>query len=593
MISRLPGRFLAEFSVSRRGRSVKKAGVLAICAGLALACTAGAQETVLYSFTGDNGDGQPEAGLIFGAEGALFGTTSGGGVSNGTVFELVPGSAGTWTEKVLYTFGSNDGDGIRPLGGVIRDAKGNLYGTTSTEGEHFCGGVFELSPKPDGSWVETILYQFGATSTDACEPRAGLIFDRAGNLYGTSNGGGEHNSGTAFKLSPGTGGKWKETALYSFSGAPSDGSNPEAGLIFDPQGNLYGTTNSGGANDTGGAVFELMPQLGGGWTEKLLYSFSPFETAFDGFMPQAGLIFDTQGNLYGTTPYGGKYGATNGTVFELSPGAGGTWTERILHSFNGVASLPGGPDGAFPEAGLIFDTKGNLFGTTYDGGAGVGGVVFELTPQAGGPWTEKIVHSFNNRSTDGSYPAASLAADPSGNLYGATEHGGAYREGTVFEIADPDRTATPELSLAAGIYTSDQELTVKDATSGAAIYYTTDGDAPAADSTKYEGPIKIAKSETVKAIAVAAGLTNSEIASAAYEIELPAARPEFSVKPGTYDTILTLKITDATPHAAIYYTTNGEKPTVKSTKYTEPIAVGTTETVRAIALGNGRVAERR
>jgi uncharacterized repeat protein (TIGR03803 family) len=199
-----------------------------------------------------------------------------------------------------------------------------------------------------------------------------------------------------------------ETVLHSFHPEIPDGVYLYAGLIFDHAGNLYGTTQQGGTYGFG-TVFELTSRAGGGWTENVLYSFGANGT--DGVEPYAGLIFDDAGNLYGTTFVGGTY--NGGTVFELTPQAGGGWTEKVLHSFGN------GTDGFQPYAGLIFDGTGNLYGTTY-GGAGA---VFELTPQAGGGWTEKVLHRFNSNGTDGYLPLGGLILDAAGNLYGTTQHG--------------------------------------------------------------------------------------------------------------------------------------------------------------------------
>jgi len=341
-------------------------------------------------------------------------------------------AATNWHEKVLFNF--NGTDGYQPMYGLIFDAAGNLYGTAFGGGDpscgdpNGCGTVFQLTPAPGGGWTETVLHSFKGYPTDGSYPYAGVIFDAAGNLYGTTGGGGTYGVGTVFELSPAAGGGWTETVLHSFNG--SDGHGPEAGLIFDAAGKLYGTTAWGGTGtdclNTGcGTVFKLTPVAGGGWTETVLHSFSNT----DGALPFAGLIFDAAGNLYGTTQQGGSYGF--GTVFELTPTAGGGWTETVLFSFNGNWS---GRDGGLPEAGLIFDAAGNLYGTTGAGGTYAYGTAFELTPTAGGGWTETVLHSFNNNGTDGESPLAGLIFDAAGNLYGTTGGGGTYGLGMVFEL---------------------------------------------------------------------------------------------------------------------------------------------------------------
>ena len=217
--------------------------------------------------------------------------------------------------------------------------------------------VFELTPAGGGTWTEKVLYNFGGT--DGAQPAAGLIFDAAGNLYGTTAFGGTSDKGTVFELTPAGGGTWTEKVLFNFNG--TGGANPQAGLIFDAAGNLYGTTFDGGAYNLG-TLFELTPAGGGSWTEKVLHSFG---NGTDGSGPWAGLIFDAAGNLYGTTRYGGSYGG--GTVFRFS-----AQSEALLYSFSGA-------DGKNPIAGLVLDAAGNLYGTTELGGASNQGTVFEIT----------------------------------------------------------------------------------------------------------------------------------------------------------------------------------------------------------------------
>ncbi len=384
-------------------------------------------ETVLHSF-GSGADGAgPWAGLIFDRVGNLYGTTSGGGTHRGgTVYELTPHGSGGWTEKMLFNF-DNGIDGSQPLASLIFDAAGNLYGTTYGGGLHGQGIVFELMPNGSG-WAEKVLRNFG-NGYNGTQPYASLIFDAAGNLYGTTNRGGSYDLGTVFELTPTHGGLWTEKLLYNFSFNGRDGFWPYASLISDAAGNLYGTTGAGGAA-TYGAVYELMPNGSGGWTEKVLHSFSLYTDPAGGQTPWGGLIFDRTGNLYGTNSEGGTY--NGGTVYELTPNGSGGWTEKVLHSFGS------GTDGANPIASLIFDSAGNLYGTTYSGGTYGAGTVFELTPNGGGGWTETVLHNFGN-GTDGATPYASLIVDSAGNLYGTTEWGGTYGYGTVFAGDAPGR----------------------------------------------------------------------------------------------------------------------------------------------------------
>jgi uncharacterized repeat protein (TIGR03803 family) len=375
-------------------------------------------EKILHSF-GEGADGfYPRAALISDGLGNLYSTTLGGGAYGaGTVFELIPKSGG-WSEKILHSFGTNDKDGQGSLSGLIFDARGNLYGTTAAGGAYGMGTVFELS-RMCGGWQEKILYSFKSNGNDGNNPYAGLLVDASGNLYGTTQLGGAYDSGTVFELTPNSGG-WSEKILHTF-GNGIDGQNPYDALIFDGAGNLYGTTLAGGRYNWG-TVFELEPKPDG-WAEKILYYF----TGTNGGYSYAGLVFDTAGNLYGTTGVGGSFGG--GTAFELTHESTG-WIEKTLHNFNS--------DGQ-PLDGLILDAAGNIYGTTVNGGPFQGGSVFELAPTERGTWTETILYNFNG--TDGGAPSAPLISDTSGNLYGTTIYGGAYANcgdgfcgGTVFEI---------------------------------------------------------------------------------------------------------------------------------------------------------------
>jgi len=397
---------------------------------------AAGREKVLYSFCPVSGcaDGEfPDYGnLIFDTAGNLYGTTYKGGTYNsGTVFELTPEGHG-WAETVLYNFCSATGcnDGSNPYSGLIFDSAGNLYGTTSAGGNPGGGTVFELSPG-DGGWTETVLYNFCSLTNcaDGSLPFSSLIFGGSGNLYGTTYESGAYDRGTVFQLAPGTNGKWTENVLHSFANDGQDGEAPWAALIIDSGGNLYGTTVYGG-NFTGGCgtlgcgtVFELSPG-DGGWTEKILHKFS--ENGKDGYDPYGSLIFDAAGSLYGTTYSGGRHQV--GTVFELTPKVGGKWSERVLHNF-----IYNHIDGTIPNAGLVFDSAGNLYGTDSAGGKNGYGAVFQLTI-LDGKWKEKVLHSFNLNHVDGFSPLGGLVLDSAGNLYGATNRGGANGVGVVFEV---------------------------------------------------------------------------------------------------------------------------------------------------------------
>jgi uncharacterized repeat protein (TIGR03803 family) len=409
---------------------------LAILTVMAMADTnAVAQtESVLHNFNPIGTSAAfPGSSLIFDAAGNLYGTSGSGSNTTcgtdgcGTAFELSPKVGGGWGVKVLHSFDNNGKDGYQTSAPLILDAAGNLYGTTVMGGSHGGGTVFELLPKTGGGWTERVLHNFSSSNTaDGAFPYGGLILDAAGNLYGTTQGGGTYNDGTVFKLTP-SGNSWTETVLYSFNPNNRGPYFPYAGLIFDSAGDLYGTTVGGG--DGYGTVFELSSASGGAWTATVLHSFDPFGN--DGSYPYGGLTLDAVGNLYGATLQGGNSGCNGfgcGTVFELTPSAGGTWTEAVLHSFGT------GTDGQAPSAvTLTMDSSGNLYGTTSLGGSYSYGTAFELAPAAGGGWTETVLHSFG-LGKDGRNPAAGLVFDAAGNLYGTAEQGGAGSGGAAFEI---------------------------------------------------------------------------------------------------------------------------------------------------------------
>lgn len=354
--------------------------VLRRCALMSLACLtvaniASAQtESLLYNFCALSSctDGQyPEVQLIEDSQGNFYGTTYEGGVHNGgTVFQLSP--SGSFT--VLYSFGASTTDGTGPVGPLVRDSKGNLYGVTASGGAYRSGAVFKITP--DG--VETIVHSFGANATDGLYPTSGLLMDKHGNIYGTTAYGGKgFGAGTVYKLSA----QGAYSILHYFLGG-GDGLRPMASLALDEQGNLYGTTELGGTLGVG-TVFKITA----GGTESVLHSFSASAAAKeDGCFPEGALVVDPQGNLYGTTYDGGAF--HTGVVFKLSPAG----TETVLHSFGGNG------DGIHTQASLILDASGNLYGTSFQGGAFGAGIVFKLD-SAG---TETILHSFGS-GTDGAY----------------------------------------------------------------------------------------------------------------------------------------------------------------------------------------------
>jgi uncharacterized repeat protein (TIGR03803 family) len=411
------------------------------------------------------------------------------------------------TETVIYSFPRTAhpiATGCSPQATLVADSAGNLYGTTPLCGAFDSGIVFELSPPtpPSTQWTQTVLCSFTGGS-DGQYPYAGLIFDAAGNLYGTTTNGGAAGLGTVFELTPPAAGQsqWTESVLYSFLGGPAAGANPKSdGLTFDHSGNLYGVTTAGGIPYTGsggngfcisvtsgcGVVYKLAPPAtpGAPWAETVLHYFNGPQ----GWFPIGSPIFDARGNLYGETSKGGRYllgevyrltppaegkstwgfkvlypftnsgnpggsltlhgdgilyGTTCCDVFQLVPPAvaGGAWTENVLHNFTG------GNDGAGPDAvDLVFDRTGNLYGTTEAGGGNSGacnayygkfcGTVFELSPPATGSsdWAETILHSFPTTADDGLEPFVGVTLGKNGQLYGVTSEGGAHSEGAVYMV---------------------------------------------------------------------------------------------------------------------------------------------------------------
>jgi uncharacterized repeat protein (TIGR03803 family) len=540
--------------------------LISLVVGLAWVSSAGAaHERILHNFVNLPNGASPQASLIADAAGNLYGTTYAGGEHGlGAVFRLSQGSDRVWTERVIYSFLGGT-DGANPTGGLIWDSAGSLYGTATNGGYSTssvcfggCGVVFKLMPVSGGKWLETVLYSFrGYSNRDGSSPYAALVFDSQNNLYGTTGYGGARNSGTVFELTSTSGGGWSESVLYAFSGE-TDGTLPSAPLAFDKAGNLYSTTQYGGDLSCGtgdyhgcGTVFELTSPAKGVWKEVVLYNFegSPvffpylstsvivdsrgdlygttsklrgsvfrlkrngkgkwnYETLYsfaggaDGAGPAAGLISDAVGRLYGTTASGGvipgntycpgKYGC--GTIFELTPHSGGTWTERVLHKFSGgkdgasplasvntdnagnlyaTASEGGGSgceylvigcgavvrlsparagkwaadalyefassDGSQPQSPLIADGAGNLYGTTNAGGNGSGcpygcGTLFKLSRSSGGKWSRRVLYNFTGMNGDGAFPLGNLTFDAAGNIYGATQFGGASGYGTVFKL---------------------------------------------------------------------------------------------------------------------------------------------------------------
>lgn len=378
--------------------------------------------SVIYSFTGINGDGAfPNAGVTLRGT-ALYGSTYEGGNQGvfgyGTVYQLNRVGA-KWVSTPLFLFNGEDGN--NPQSRVLFGPDYHLYGTTGEGGDlgqyGGAGVVFNLTPPLSVCktligcfWKQNQLYTFdGFQYSGGAFPGYGdLIWDQQGNIYGTTHDGGTTNLGVVYELTP-SGNSWQENVVYSFKGG-TDGLYPFAGVIFDKQGNLWGTTAYGGLSNQG-TVFELTYVPGVGWQKTVVHN---FQTATDGEALIGGVVMDSAGNFYGTTSDGGSAGG--GTIFELSP-SGNTYSFKLLYSLSGGF-------GCGPEANLTLDAAGNLYGTTWCDGAFQQGNVFKLTDTQNG-WTYTSLYDFTGGS-DGSYPISNVSIDSDGILYGTTSGGGDF-----------------------------------------------------------------------------------------------------------------------------------------------------------------------
>lgn len=356
-------------------------------------------------------------------------------VAPGASLPAQPAGRTRLREFVLYNFYQHSSNGGHPRGGLAVGLNGSLFGTTNRggmlrcpDGKASCGTVYIMA-NTDSGYLEFPLYRFCEERgcADGALPYADVTVDKGGALYGTTYEGGTNNSGVVFKLTPKRDGSYKESVLYSFcpQAGCEDGSYPRSDVIRDATGAIYGTTLYGGSKNSG-VVFKLTPSSSG-YTESVLHAF----TGADGLYPEAGVVADAGGALYGTTATGGGSGCDTGcgVVFKLTP-SGSQYTETVLHAFTG------GDDGTDPYAGLLLDKHGNLFGVTAEGG-GTGcygngcGVVFEMK-RAGTAYSESVLHAF--AGTDGSAPVATLAFGKQGEIYGTTSSGGLHRGGTVFAM---------------------------------------------------------------------------------------------------------------------------------------------------------------
>lgn len=368
-------------------------------------------EQVIYNYSKTGSGAYAE--LVY-HSGRFYGTANEGGNPAcappcGSIFELAPKASGGWSYRTLYSFVS-DNSGSHPYGKVVFDAAGNLYGTASLDPEEKQGVVFKLTPTASGPWTEAIIQTF---STGVVGP----TMDAAGNLYVVAPAGGTMGRGGVTELTMNSGGTWSQTLLYSFTGKP-DGQTPYSALTFDAAGNLYGTTEIGGSHNSG-SVYELTP-ASGSWTEKLLYSFDKTH----GSVPEGPVCLDSAGNIYGVAYEGGAY--NEGTVFELRAGKSGSWSILVLHSFNFAAG-----DGEFPNFYLTPGPPGVFYGTALDGGAYNRGTLYSVQRGSNGQWSETILYNFG---PNGQWPQSGVTVGPGNALFGATGYGGASGTGVVYEV---------------------------------------------------------------------------------------------------------------------------------------------------------------
>lgn len=372
-------------------------------------------ETVIQNFTTSTGI-NPSGGLVMDSAGNFYGTGL-----DGTLFEFSPNGSGGWKYNVLCKCSATYG-----YGSLVMDTSGNLYSAT------YWGQIYQYSPGGSSGWVQTLLYSFTGPAGSGPSP---LVMDAERNLYGVYGSGGAHNKGFVFKLAQGSNGAWTLSHLHDFSG--TDGASYAennayafiGGLVFDKSGNLFGTANQGGSSTSCsggcGVVFELQKGASS-WTYKMLHSF----TGTDGSNPDAALVMDSAGNLYGTTTAGGSKGF--GVVFEI---AAGTWHNTVLYNFTNANG-----DGAYPNSALLRDSSGNLYGTTEAGGGSTVcnvwnvmgcGTVFKLAP-SGSTYKASILVKFSGKSNGGFPGGVSMGQDQ--NLYGVAEVGGTSNRGLFFEV---------------------------------------------------------------------------------------------------------------------------------------------------------------
>ena len=372
---------------------------------------------IIYSFAGDEDGEYTDTDVAIDAAGNLFGSSVlGGDFGGGTVWQLSP-VGGSWVHTVLYSF-TGGADGGEPYKGVTLDAAGNVYGTAVTGGsgscEGGCGVTYKLT-KSGTTWTYNVIHAFTG-GADGSGPGARVTVNTNGDVYGMTPTGGANGLGTIYALHPKPNGSWATKVIHTFTGG-ADGSTGSAGKMILRGGHLYGAATTGGVNGAG-TIFEMTPTQTGEWDFKTIYS---FKGEPDGVFPYGGLLFDGGGNIYGTTYYGGANDV--GAVYRLSPDGVGEWNERLLYSFGT------GSDGNSSISNLVFDSSGNLYGTTSEGGSG-SGTIFKL---ARGTLLESIPHSFQG-PPDGAFPYAGMVAGGNGTFFGATTHGGTDGEGAVYKF---------------------------------------------------------------------------------------------------------------------------------------------------------------